>query len=92
MLRRGAGVDSRQGWVKAQVVLEAAVAAVVCGAAVDCVSHDLSDGSRAAAALGAAAQADIDFSDARRRLQVDYAAHILVGDYVARADDHGLSE
>src|SRR5437667_12276172 len=83
--------DSPDKAMTAQVVLAAAAAAAVRRAAFDRVGHDPLDGSRTAAAPGTAAQASIDLGGARRRFRVDYAAHILVGDHVAGADDHGWS-
>ena len=72
--------------------LAAAAAAAVHGAAFDRFGHDPFDGSRAAAAPGTAAQANIDFSGAVRRFHLDYAAHVVLGDDVAGADDHGRSD
>ena len=56
------------------------------------VRHDPFYGSGAAAALSAASQADIDFSGASRRSHVDYVAHVVVGDHIARTDDHGQTQ
>jgi hypothetical protein len=52
--------------------------------------HDLADGARATPALGAAAETPIDLAGrARRLLGTERRAHVLVGQYVAGADDHG---
>ena len=51
--------------------------------------HDPPDGPRAAATLGAAAEATIDFAaGARRTVTGERRAHVLVGQHVAGADDH----
>src|SRR5262245_63280882 len=58
----------------------------------DGVVHDAADGARAAAALGAAAEAAIDLTGRPRRLLgADRRAHVVVAEHVARTDDHGRS-
>src|SRR5215467_4240629 len=58
----------------------------------DRVVHDAADGARAAAALGAAAEAAIDLAGgARRLLGADRRAHVVVAQHVAGTDDHGRS-
>jgi hypothetical protein len=55
----------------------------------DRLVHDAADGSRATAALGAATEATIDLAGgARRLLRAQRRAYILVGQHVARTDDH----
>jgi hypothetical protein len=62
-----------------------------CGSVFERFIHDLADGSRAAAALGAAAQAAIDLAGgARARLRPHRSADIMVAQNVARADDHEM--
>src|SRR5262249_53381323 len=56
--------------------------------AFDRVGQDPLDGSRAAAAPGAAAEAGIKLSGPQRRSHVDHAAHVAVADHVAGTDDH----
>ena len=52
--------------------------------------HDAADSARATPALGAAAEAAIDLAGrARRLLGAERGAHVLVGQHVAGADDHG---
>src|SRR5262249_46172738 len=52
--------------------------------------HDASDGARAAAALGAAAEAAIDLPRvSRRRVAAERRSHVVVAQHVARTDDHG---
>src|SRR5438105_10952975 len=50
--------------------------------------HDALDGARAAAALRAAAEAAVDVPGPSRAGGVDGAAHIMVAEDVAGADDH----
>src|SRR5262245_62047699 len=58
----------------------------------DRVVHDAADGARAAAALGAAAEAAIDLAGGGRRLLgADRRAHVVVAQHVAGTDDHGRS-
>src|SRR5215468_1083302 len=56
----------------------------------DRVVHDAPDGARAAAALGAAAEAAIDLTGRPRRLLgADHRPYVVVAQHVARTDDHG---
>ena len=56
----------------------------------DGLVHDAADGPRATPALGTAAQATIDLAGGSRRpLGRECGANVLVGQYVARTDDHG---
>jgi hypothetical protein len=67
----------------------AALAACAAGAG-ERLIHDLADGARATPALGAATEAAIDLAGrARRLLGTERRTHVLVGQYVAGADDHG---
>src|SRR6266403_355492 len=67
----------------------AALAAGAAGAG-DRLVHDLADGARTTPALRAAAEAAIDLAGrARRLLGTERRAHVLVGQHVAGADDHG---
>ena len=51
--------------------------------------HDPFDGVSAAAALGAAPEAGIDLAHAGpSRLFCDHCAHLMVAEYIARADNH----
>ena len=60
------------------------------GRTVERLVHDLADGARATAALGAAAETSIDLpGGARTRLRRHRGADIVVGQDVAGADDHG---
>lgn len=83
---------SRVDQLENHIGLAAAIAAGGRRATLGRVRHDPFYGSGAAAALSAASQADIDFSGASRRSHVDYAAHVVVGDHVARTDDHGQTK
>jgi len=59
------------------------------GRGVERLVHDLADGARATAALGAAAETSIDLPGrARTRLRRDGGADIVVGQDVAGTDDH----
>jgi hypothetical protein len=52
--------------------------------------HDTPNGTRAAAALGAAAKAAINLPRRPRRLfSGKRCPHVLVAKYIARTDDHG---
>src|SRR5207244_2287003 len=56
----------------------------------DRIVHDAADGARATAALGAAAEADIDLPGRSwRLLGADRRTHVVVAQHVARTDDHG---
>ncbi|KSV87642.1 hypothetical protein N181_18210 [Sinorhizobium fredii USDA 205] len=52
--------------------------------------HDAADGSRAAAALGAAAETSIDLAGRAQRLCLDGGADIVIAQHIARTDDHGV--
>src|SRR3982074_3228902 len=67
----------------------AALAAGAAGAR-DGLVHDAADGARAAAALGAATKAAINLAGgARRLLSRQRGPNVVVGQHVARTDDHG---
>src|SRR5262249_45246442 len=56
----------------------------------DRLVHDAADGAGAAAALGAATEAAIDLTGrARGSLGRERAAHVVVAQHIAGADDHG---
>jgi hypothetical protein len=64
-------------------------AAVAAGAGQRLV-HDSSDCAGAAAALGAATEAPVDLAGGTWGAGRDHGAtHIMVGEHIARADDHG---
>src|SRR5262245_51769286 len=50
--------------------------------------HDLPDGPRAPAALGAAAEAAVDLAGRARRLGHDRRAHVMVAQHVTGTNDH----
>src|SRR3954453_20417140 len=73
----------------AVLTARAALAAGAAGAR-DGLVHDAADVPRATSALGAAAQAAIDLAGgSRRALGGKRGANVLVGQYIARTDDHG---
>jgi ABC-type nitrate/sulfonate/bicarbonate transport system substrate-binding protein len=56
----------------------------------NCLVHDPADSARAAPALCAAAEAAVDLAGgARRTFGAECRPHIVIGQHVARADDHG---
>src|SRR5690606_28459452 len=60
------------------------------GGAFERLIHDAADRARAATALGAAAQATIDLArGTRTRLRPHRSANVVVGQYIAGANDHG---
>src|SRR3954447_20804459 len=72
----------------AVLTARAALAAGAAGAR-DGLVHDAADGPCATPALGAAAQAAIDLAGGSRRpLGGERGANVLVGQYIARTDDH----
>jgi hypothetical protein len=50
--------------------------------------HDLADGVRAAATLGAAAEAAIDLAGRARRRRIHGPPHLMIAQHVAGTDDH----
>jgi hypothetical protein len=52
------------------------------------VVHDLFDGARTPAALGAASETAIDLAAATRRFLLHSSTHVLIGNDIAGADDH----
>ena len=72
----------------AVLTARAALATGAAGAR-DGLVHDAADGPCATPALGAAAQAAIDLAGGSRRpLGGERGANVLVGQYIARTDDH----
>src|SRR3954447_22378981 len=72
----------------AVLTARAALATGAAGAR-DGLIHDAADGPCATPALGAAAQAAIDLAGGSRRpLGGERGANVLVGQYIARTDDH----
>jgi hypothetical protein len=56
------------------------------------ILEDLADGARAAAALGATAQTPVDRAGGLcRALGLRRRTHVMVGQHIARADDHVAS-
>lgn len=53
-----------------------------------CLIHDLADGAGATAALGRTAKAAVDLARRARRRRCAGAAHRLVAQHIAGADDH----
>jgi hypothetical protein len=52
------------------------------------VIHDFFDRARATAALGATAKTTIDLAATARRVLFDDAAHVMIRNHIARADNH----
>jgi hypothetical protein len=53
-----------------------------------CIVHDLFDRARASATLGAAAEAAVNLAAAAWRILFDGTAHVMIGNHIARADNH----
>jgi hypothetical protein len=79
------------GWSGSAAVLaaRAALASRATGTG-DSLVHDPADGARATPALGAATKTAINLAGgARRSLSRERGPNVVVGQHVARADDHG---
>ena len=73
-------------------VLSARAARAGCAAcgSRDRLVHDPADGARASSALGAAAEAAVDLTGgARRSRRAQRCPHVMVGQHIAGAHDHG---
>jgi hypothetical protein len=55
------------------------------------IIHDLFDRARASTALSAATKAAINFATTTRRVLFDGAAHVMIRNHIARADNHRRS-
>ena len=70
--------------------LQVAALSATSAAAGERFVHDAADGACAPPALGAAAEATIDFARGTRGSIIvrQRRAHVMIGEHVARADDH----
>jgi len=85
-------IDAVWGGRRGLTAVLAARATLAAGAAGarDGLVHDPADGARAPAALGAAPETAVDLpGGARRSLSRKGRANVVVGQHVARTDDHG---